>query len=193
MNPINRLGNVSMIQARLVSMDYFKNVPRYSVEEQKALREKAHWNPPITPEFIEDDEKPASGDLIIGPNYKSLEEALNLNIGPDMPTVKDDQNPQRDLVNFPRPKMPNLHPDLTRFYFIPDSWFQYFYPKTGVTGPYAFGAGLLTFLLSKEYLVIDHENVSGAYFIGLCVFAGTYFGPKLRKSNAEVCDVSFEF
>lgn len=65
---------------------------------------------------------------------------------------------ERDRENFPDPVQPERHPPV-RLGFIPDSWFQAFYEKTGVTGPYVFGVGALTFLLSKEYWVMDHGYV----------------------------------
>jgi len=48
-------------------------------------------------------------------------------------------------------------PPATRFVFIPDEWFQNFYKKTGVTGPYVFGISFGTFLFSKEYMIVNGE------------------------------------
>lgn len=41
--------------------------------------------------------------------------------------------PDRDMKNFPAIKMQEYHPKV-RMGFIPDSWFQAMYDKTGVTG-----------------------------------------------------------
>lgn len=96
--------------------------------------------------------------------------------------------PERDTKNFPIPKMPDSNPP-TRLGFIPDSWFQFFYEKTGVTGPYVFGAGLITFLLSKEIWVVEHSFTEFVGFwiaIGIIVKKyGHKIGASLDKSGDE--------
>jgi len=114
------------------------------------------------------------------PRKQSLEEFLNLRFAPDMPTINDDKNPSRDLKNFPR-LSPRIWPDRTRLYIVPDSWFEAFYEKTGVTGPYVFGAGFMTFLFSKEYFVIEHEFFTGVSLAILTAVVCKKFGPKLRE------------
>lgn len=41
--------------------------------------------------------------------------------------------PERDMKNFPNPTQP-LTPEPVRMGIVPNSWFEFFYPKTGVTG-----------------------------------------------------------
>lgn len=69
--------------------------------------------------------------------------------------------------------------------------FQYFYPKTGVTGPYVFGAGLLTYLCSKEIYVMEHEYYSGLSILLMVVYATKKFGPGLAAYLDKEVDVSF--
>ncbi|XP_064456020.1 ATP synthase subunit b, mitochondrial-like [Ornithodoros turicata] len=84
--------------------------------------------------------------------------------------------PERDLVNFPRLKRP-VYPAKVRMGFLPDSWFQFFYHKTGVTGPYFFGAGLLTYMYSKEILLMDHEFWTGVTLAIMISYGVKKMGP----------------
>ena len=67
-----------------------------------------------------------------------------------------DQWPERDLVNFPPYKLKEV-PNPVRWYCVPESWFKFFYEKTGVTGPYMFFYGLLVYGFSKEYIVLWYD------------------------------------
>lgn len=88
------------------------------------------------------------------------------------------EHPERDLVNFPRPKMA-VKGGKVRLLLVPEEWFQFFYKKTGVTGPYMLGAGVLTYLFSKELFVVEHEFWNGvATFILYGMFVKK-FGPKI--------------
>jgi len=133
---------------------------------------------PHLPELVEAVPGQAVEDF--DPKTQSLEEFLNIRFGADMPTINDDKSPSRDVKNFPRIAQP-LFPDRTRLYIIPESWFDYFYEKTGVTGPYVFTAGFLTFLLSKEYYVIEHEFFTGLSLAILTAAVIKKGGPKLRE------------
>ncbi|CAF0870240.1 unnamed protein product [Rotaria sp. Silwood1] len=67
-----------------------------------------------------------------------------------------DQWPERDLVNYPPYKLREA-PNPVRWYCVPESWFKFFYEKTGVTGPYMFFYGLLIYGFSKEYIVLWYD------------------------------------
>lgn len=98
-----------------------------------------------------------------------------------------DEGPERDVINFPRLKRPE-HPGKVRMGVFPEEWFQFFYPKTGVTGPYLFGTGLLTYLYSKEIMVMDHEFFCGITLIIMFTYAHKKFG----KQIAAYCDSEYE-
>jgi len=96
-------------------------------------------------------------------------------------TARNCSSGQRDLVNFPRRTRPIDKPPV-RMGIFPDEWFQAFYPKTGVTGPYVALFGFATFLTSKEYYVIEHD-----FYVGFALFIvlGTIvkkFGPAITEA-----------
>jgi len=101
------------------------------------------------------------------------------------------EGPERDLVNFPRPKRA-MYSEPVKFGVIPESWFTFFHPKTGVTGGYTFGAGLLTYLLSKEIWVLEHEFWGGVSFFIMIIYGIKKFGPQvsasLEKQQQEMLD-----
>uniref|UniRef100_A0A914W3J1 ATP synthase subunit b n=1 Tax=Plectus sambesii TaxID=2011161 RepID=A0A914W3J1_9BILA len=102
------------------------------------------------------------------------------------PMPKDfKEHPDRDLANFPHPEM-KLRPDKVRLGFIPDKWFLAFYEKTGVTGPYLFGIGLWSFLISKEIVVLEEEmsHMPPLLFINYMVLR--LFGHKVEGYYDEV-------
>lgn len=145
-------------------------------------------SPPKLPQLIDEVREEAE---VYDPKKQSLEEFLNIRFGPEMATINDDKSPSRDLKNFPTIPAP-IMPERTRMYLIPNSWFDFFYEKTGVTGPYVFGASFLTFLLSKEIYIIEHEFFTG---LSLAILTGVVcvkFGPQLRTWYCTIQDVSFE-
>lgn len=88
---------------------------------------------------------------------------------------------ERDLVNFPRRARP-IHPSPVRMGFVPEEWFTMLYNKTGVTGPYVTGVGLITFLLSKEILVMEHEFYTGIVLGIMSIAAVKKFGPSVANA-----------
>lgn len=65
--------------------------------------------------------------------------------------------------------------------------FQFFYKKTGVSGPYVFGGSLFTYLASKEIYVMEHEYYAGLSFFALIILFIKKFGPAIKEyTDAEV-------
>ncbi|XP_041084867.1 ATP synthase F(0) complex subunit B1, mitochondrial-like [Polyodon spathula] len=75
-----------------------------------------------------------------------------------------------------------------RFGLIPEEIFQFLYPKTGVTGPYVLGTGLLTYLLSKEIYVINHETFAAASIGIVIVYGIKKFGPSVAAFADKLND-----
>jgi F-type H+-transporting ATPase subunit b len=69
--------------------------------------------------------------------------------------------PERDIVNYPHPNV-NDYPSKVRLGAIPDSWFRFFYEKTGETGGYLFLAGTTVTLISTE-LVVNEVEIYSCY------------------------------
>lgn len=93
---------------------------------------------------------------------------------------------ERDLVNFP-PRVRPIDPSPVRLGIFPAEWFEAFYSKTGVTGPYMALTSIGTFLVSKEFYVIEHDFYVG---LGLFIVIGAMvknIGPSIRAFlDAEV-------
>ncbi|KAM7322377.1 hypothetical protein ACRRTK_019218 [Alexandromys fortis] len=64
---------------------------------------------------------------------------------------------------------------------IPEEFFQFLYPKTGVTGPYVLGTGLSLYFLSKEIYVISPENFSTITVVGLIVYVIKKYGASIGE------------
>lgn len=80
----------------------------------------------------------------------------------------------------PLPPLPEK-PGKVRHGLIPEEFFQFLYPKTGVTGPYMFGTGLLVYLLSKEIYVINHESVAMLSMGIVTIYGIKKFGHKVAE------------
>lgn len=64
---------------------------------------------------------------------------------------------------------------------IPEEFFQFLYPKTGVTGPYVLGTGLALYFLSKEKYVITPETFSTIAIVGLMVYVIKKYGASIAE------------
>jgi len=95
---------------------------------------------------------------------------------------------ERDLVNFPARVRP-IEKAPTRLVIFPQEWFDALYPKTGVTGPYMALVGISTFLMSKEYFVIEHDFFAGVALAicitGIIKTAGVDWTASINKSLDE--------
>ncbi|EFN75272.1 ATP synthase subunit b, mitochondrial [Harpegnathos saltator] len=88
---------------------------------------------------------------------------------------------QIDLSKHPQRMKRPIYPSPVRHGFIPEEWFQAFYPKTGASGPYAFIITLSTYLCSKEIYVMDHEYYNGLSMLIICIAVTKIYGPKVAE------------
>jgi len=107
-------------------------------------------------------------------NIRPSSTAVPAPVPEDAPSWVD--RPERDLVNFPRPTC-MVDPPPVRLGFIPQTWFDMFYNQTGVTGPYMLGVGAITFLVSKEIYVLEHEFVLAAIMFSTYTVMLKKYGP----------------
>jgi len=127
---------------------------------------------------------------------KALKAEVQHPTGADVDLFENEKNPLRDHVNFPRRKYAE-HGGPVRHHWIPEEFFQYFYPKTGVTGPYMFLVSMGTYLTSKEIWVLEHEFYCGiAFFTVMATIiqkAGpgisAYLDAELDKENAFLANI----
>jgi len=89
--------------------------------------------------------------------------------------------PQKMLISTSTPQMmPNKMPEeggKVRFGFVPEEWFTFLQKKTGVTGPYVFGTGLIMYLLNKEIYVVGPETVHATVALTMFIYGIKKFGP----------------
>ncbi|XP_034249093.1 ATP synthase subunit b, mitochondrial [Thrips palmi] len=109
------------------------------------------------------------------PKLEDLEDPIDK--APIVPALNK-EGPERDLVNFPRP-VQKEHPDPVRLAFIPEEYFEFFYKKTGVSGPYMFGIGIWTWLLSKEIYVLEHNFYNGLSMLLIISIIHNKMGPQI--------------
>ncbi|XP_004473653.1 ATP synthase F(0) complex subunit B1, mitochondrial [Dasypus novemcinctus] len=80
----------------------------------------------------------------------------------------------------PVPPLPE-HGGKVRHGLIPEEFFQFLYPKTGVTGPYMLGTGLILYFLSKEIYVISPETISTVATVGLLIYVIKKYGASIGQ------------
>lgn len=123
--------------------------------------------------------------LIVACARTSATTPANFNAAASAPAGSSDQ--------FIRPVRPEF-PGKVRHGFIPEEFFEVFYKKTGVTGPYTFFVTLTTYLVSKEIYVLEHEFYTGVslfllLFIGIKKFgpaAAAYFDKEIDAYEAQL-------
>uniref|UniRef100_A0A673HWU5 ATP synthase subunit b n=1 Tax=Sinocyclocheilus rhinocerous TaxID=307959 RepID=A0A673HWU5_9TELE len=72
---------------------------------------------------------------------------------------------------------------------FPEELFTLLYPKTGVTGPYMLGTGLLLYMLSKEIYVINHETFAAASIGAVIIYGVKKFGPSVATFADKINEV----
>ncbi|XP_014321113.1 ATP synthase F(0) complex subunit B1, mitochondrial-like [Myotis lucifugus] len=80
----------------------------------------------------------------------------------------------------PVPPLPEYGGKL-RLGLIPEEFFQFLYPKTGVTGPYVLRTGLILYFLSKEIYVVTPDTISALSTIGLLVYVIKKYGASIGE------------
>ncbi|XP_037978056.2 ATP synthase subunit b, mitochondrial [Plutella xylostella] len=83
-------------------------------------------------------------------------------------------------------------PPSVRLGFLPESWFKFMEPKTGVSGTYVLILVMANYLISKEIFVMEHEYYSGLSLLVMVVFVYKKFSQRfadaLDKKVDEVVD-----
>ncbi|XP_026727693.1 ATP synthase subunit b, mitochondrial-like [Trichoplusia ni] len=75
-----------------------------------------------------------------------------------------------------------LKPGKCRMGLIPEEWFLFFKPMTGVSGPYIFMLVLGNYLVSKEIFIMEHEYYLGLSIATVLYIITTRFGKLIGQS-----------
>jgi len=87
--------------------------------------------------------------------------------------------PERDYKNFPVRTMNEVPPPTRIGGLLPESYFQYIGTKTGVSGPYILPIVVFASLLSKEYIVMEHNLAEIPPFVLAFTLLCKKLGPKM--------------
>uniref|UniRef100_A0A6P7G9H8 ATP synthase subunit b n=1 Tax=Diabrotica virgifera virgifera TaxID=50390 RepID=A0A6P7G9H8_DIAVI len=123
----------------------------------------------------------AKRDLPLDDTVCKLKKSVTDKSSSDSPPPKDPKDPE-DLP--PPPKQIFLTrqlPGKVIWGFVPQEWTTFFYPKTGVTGFYTFLVATGTFLVSKEYFVLEHNFYNGLSMAVMVWGTVKYVGPHVTK------------
>lgn len=97
------------------------------------------------------------------------------------PVRQEPANVKTEIVSFYIDVIYILHLFQVKYGFVPIEWFNFFIPKTGVTGFYTliFTAG--TYVTSKEILVMEHNFYNGLGMLVLCVLLTNKIGKQVAR------------
>lgn len=149
--------------------------------------------PPIIPTIVTPDDPAYKNDEEIIPDNPgdTMADYILTHFAENMPTKDDENNPERDLVNYPNRNKRVIAPYEWKLYIFPKHWFDALYEKTGVTGPYVALGTVSMFLLSKEYLVVDHSVPPGLIFYLILAMGIKKYGPAVKNHLLAIDIVSF--
>lgn len=104
--------------------------------------------------------------------------------------VEDFENYKMPLAPYegmgPLPPLPEWDPKCMRHYIVPEYWFEFLYPRTGVTGPYALALGTAAFMVSKEWYVYNPETWVTVCLVGTSYLFLKKLGPSVNQSIQEM-------
>lgn len=110
--------------------------------------------------------------------------------------VEDYENFKMPLAPYegmgPLPIKPTWDPNYMRHYIIPEYWFEFLYPRTGVTGPYALAVGTTAFLLSKEWYIYNPETWHLIALVSVTYALMKAVGPTVRDMVHSYEDKHFD-
>ncbi|KAJ8981345.1 hypothetical protein NQ317_002882 [Molorchus minor] len=78
-------------------------------------------------------------------------------------------------------RIKRMEPGKVMMAFIPEEWWRFFLPKTGVSGFWTFLFTTGIWLVSKEYYVLEHNYYGGLSMFVIWYYAIKYVGPMLSN------------